>query len=111
MKRTWTIALLIALCLSLWGPLSVTSQPLPTARQWPTGPILDQGIYPACVGFAARAMLEASPNPYVDAFPSPMLIYKEAQKRDRWPGEDYGGTDIKGAMLYLQEQGIVKQTK
>ncbi len=38
----------------------------------------------------------------------PVLIYKEAQKLDEWPGENYDGTSVRGAVKYLQKVGKVK---
>ncbi len=41
--------------------------------------------------------------------PAAATIYAEAQKRDEWEGESYGGTSVRAGAKYLQELGFVAE--
>ncbi len=86
--------------------LSPTSVPLPVYKYWKTGPILNQGNTPTCVGHASRQWLTSSPVPDKGG-PTAQDIYHGAQVNDGTPGEAYSGTDDRGAMKYLQALGYV----
>ena len=61
----------------------------------------NQGQEGACVGFAAsRAMTLLNRKRY-DA----RWLYREAQRVDEWPGEDYSGTSVRAAMDVLRRVG------
>jgi hypothetical protein len=77
-------------------------------RGYRTGPILNQGNEPQCVGYSTRQWLTtgAVKNKHVD--PKAPVIYKGAQDRDPWPGSDYEGTTVRAAMKYLQELGFIE---
>jgi hypothetical protein len=38
----------------------------------------------------------------------PVLIYRNAQKLDEWPGENYNGTSVRGGAKYLKSAGKIK---
>lgn len=58
-------------------------------------PFLDQGLEGACVGFGFSHELAADPSPVADVTDAKArALYKDAQKRDEWPGERYEGTSV-----------------
>lgn len=79
---------------------------LPAYRYYSTGPVLDQGAYPYCVGYAWRQWL-SSALLKTKTGPTAPTIYSEAQKVDEWPGEDYGGTSVRGGAKVLQTLGHI----
>jgi hypothetical protein len=71
----------------------------------------DQGDLPACVGYSWTGWLEAAPvRPITTKSPciNPVLVYKEAQKVDEWPGENYQGTSVRAGAKVLQSRGYIK---
>jgi len=74
-------------------PRSTTA--LPTYKLWRLDERNDQGQEGACVGFGVGHRLAAAPLEVsgIDAAWSHRL-YKEAQKIDPWPGENYEGTAV-----------------
>lgn len=77
-------------------------QPLPTARQWVTGPILDQGQKPQCVGYGCRDWLSAAPNSDHRRSPAPSTLYRMAQQRDGIAGKHDGST-VRAGLQALQD--------
>lgn len=73
---------------------------MPTYKYWVTGPVMNQGRYPHCVGFAWKQFLFASPI-RTKLGPSAKEIYVLAQTMDEWPGEDYDGTSVRGGAKAL----------
>lgn len=76
----------------------------------------DQGTEGACVGFAASMMMairnelqarDARMKPYVHWY-NCMWLYREAQRVDEWPGENYEGTSVRAAMDVLRTLGHVR---
>ena len=68
-------------------------------KTWARGPILDQGEEGACVGFGISGEFAAKPVPVphvTNAFA--LELYREAQRNDEWPGEDYSGTSVLAGM-------------
>jgi len=90
-----------------------------TYTLWKTGPILDQGSEGACVGFGWAAETLAGPvqvdllkiNADVPRSPQDFAfhIYKEAQKIDVWPGEDYSGTSVLAGAKVLVSIGVLHE--
>lgn len=82
---------------------------------WDRGWWGNQGSTPQCVAYAMLHLLEDGPwtkRPYTPgAGPiiNPALVYREAQKRDEWPGENYDGTSARGACKYLLERGVITE--
>lgn len=79
---------------------------LPAYKYYSTGPILDQGPYPYCVGFAWRQWLASSPLKTTTG-PAPQTIYAEAQEVDEWPGNAYPGTSVRAGAKVLQARGHI----
>lgn len=80
---------------------------VPTLRTqmfWITGPVLDQGAEPACVGYAWKQFLQTTPRRTLVG-PSGQLIYNEAQFVDEWPGENYAGTSVRAGAKVLSGRG------
>jgi hypothetical protein len=76
-------------------------------RLWNPGRVLDQGAEGACCGFAAAAEAAAEPVPV------PRITnryargwYKNAQRRDEWPGEQYDGTSVLATMKEGKARGL-----
>lgn len=86
--------------------------PQRTFRNWLVpGGISDQGGTSQCVAYACEAFLRALPT--VNAHRSDLAIdrpnlYREAQKVDEWPGEDYDGTSVRAGFKVLHRLGFIK---
>lgn len=85
--------------------------PRPEQMYW-RGPFfrLDQGQEGACVGFAWTN--EILSKPVSSNVPRPLndfalKFYKEAQKLDDWPGEDYEGTSVLAGAKQAQKLGYI----
>lgn len=80
---------------------------------WAEGWWGDQGQTPQCVAYAVMHALEDGPVTWPDRAPgagpimSLDLLYKRAQDYDEWPGNDYAGTSARGALKFLQRQGVI----
>lgn len=81
---------------------------------WETGPVLDQGREGACVGFAWTAELMAEP---MRPIPMPSTdvanryakgIYRQAQRLDQWPGENYSGTSVLAGAKTVKSRGYLE---
>lgn len=70
----------------------------------------DQGRTSQCVGFAWSHWIDDGPILHNGPKPNtnPSLIYREAQKIDEWPGENYNGTSVRAGAKFLQRQGKIK---
>lgn len=77
------------------------------ARLWALDTFLDQGQEGSCVGHGWAHELAAEPVSVEMKSAHAIKIYREAQKRDPWPGENYEGTSVLGAAKYLVEQGCI----
>ncbi len=64
-------------------------------------PRYDQGSEGACVGFALSWAMSILNRRFYDAF----ALYKEAQRVDGWPGEDYSGTSVRAGCDVLRDRG------
>lgn len=77
-------------------------------------PIRDQGKEGACTGFALSSAItllnrlrHQKINPNVTApAASPRMIYEMAKLHDEWPGEDYEGSSIRGALKGFYNNGV-----
>lgn len=79
---------------------------------WPGGWWGDQGNTPQCVAYAWVHWLEdGGVTQYNERTPEivPYTLYKEAQRRDVWSGENYEGTSVRGGAKALQERGYIKE--
>jgi len=78
----------------------------PRSYTWKCGIVLDQGSTPACTGFSVSQ--EAAARPVVVPNITTILalqLYHRAQQLDQWPGEDYEGSSVLGAMKAGVELG------
>lgn len=71
----------------------------------------DQGWTSQCVAYAWTHWLEDGPVPQDGPAPcvDPAAIYREAQKIDEWPGEDYEGTSVRAGAKVLQALGYIRE--
>lgn len=77
----------------------------PRSYTWRLNIGLDQGQTSACTGFATAHEIAARPVPaYADAVLA-MRLYQLAQKNDQWPGENYAGSSVLGAMKAAADLG------
>lgn len=65
----------------------------------------DQGNEPQCVGFSTAGFMRCEPEKHLHWLPP--TLYKEAQQRDPWPGDDYAGTTVRAAFSFLKERGEI----
>src|SRR4051794_20075288 len=88
--------------------VKAVSPPKPRTQQYREQPVRDQGPTPMCVGFSARGFLDAAPmmSKLTDE-PSPQSLYRSAQANDEWPGTDYDGSSVRGAMIALTNAGLI----
>lgn len=74
-----------------------------TKTQW-----LDQGREGACTGFGAEHARALSPKSRPTNNDLARLVYYNARKEDEWPGEDYEGSSVNGAMRAERSMGLIK---
>ena len=70
--------------------------------------IKHQGSVGSCVGQACSGMLSDTAA-FSDKDFSAMWVYKQAKKVDQWPGEDYSGTSISGALYAMRKVGTCEE--
>jgi hypothetical protein len=82
----------------------------PRSYTWRLGLHLDQGNTPACTGFSTAHELAAKPVvvPHVDQVLA-MSLYIQARKNDEWPGEEYDGSSVLGAMKAASQGGYYER--
>jgi hypothetical protein len=77
---------------------------------WSCGIVLDQGNIGACTGFSVSH--EAAARPVVVSGITnkvALAVYHRAQELDEWPGEDYEGSSVLGAIKAGKEKGWYKE--
>lgn len=77
-------------------------------RYWTSQPALDQLDTPQCVGFSGFRWLTSFPIKNLPPF-TPADLYKQAQRSDEWPGENYEGSSVRGLFKYLLSAGYVSE--
>lgn len=77
----------------------------PRSYTWSLDTYLDQGSEGACVGFCYAHDLIARPQVIQATDADARHIYREAQKIDPWPGEDYEGTSMLAGAKIVTQQG------
>jgi len=95
----------------------VSQQPVDITKPtiWQHGTVLDQGAEGACVGFAWTGATIAKPMPpetqpeFAQGNSFAINLYKEAQKIDPWPGENYSGTSVLAGAKIAKEKGIIDE--
>ncbi|MGR6465799.1 C1 family peptidase [Rhizobium sp. PAMB 3182] len=80
-------------------------------------PILDQGTEGACTGFALAGTInllrrrafgrQEAASPIDDV--SPRMLYEMAKLHDEWPGKDYVGSSIRGALKGFFHNGVCRE--
>lgn len=71
----------------------------PRSMQWSCPIHLNQGSQGACVGFSIAHEAAATPIQIPNITKNhAMMIYKEAQRIDEWPGENYSGTSLNAGL-------------
>lgn len=83
--------------------------PALSTKIWDCEVWLDQGSEGACVGFSWAHELAAEPAVISVSEPYARLIYREAQKIDEWPGEDYEGTSVLAGVKIVQGLGWIDE--
>lgn len=79
------------------------------SRTWRCPVWLDQGREGACVGFSwSHALATTKTRKRKVAAPFAQQWYKEAQKVDQWPGEDYEGTSVLAGAKVAQAKGFIE---
>jgi len=79
-----------------------------TDRLWPVGPVLDQGVEGACVGFGLVDAINATAAGDADrGAQDAERLYKRAQQLDAVPGEDYSGTSVLAGLQAAVEAGLI----
>jgi hypothetical protein len=100
---------------SLRFAVEVPDRP-PVNRTWRCGPVLNQGQTSACTGFSRTADLMASPqmvrhfhdaNGLITPDDMARRTYDLARTLDEWPGEDYDGSSVLGALKAVQALGFI----
>lgn len=83
---------------------------LPKQKYWPAPQPLDQGNTPQCVAYAATHFLMSSPV-INKKYPWDTIadFYRECQRLDQWPGEDYDGTSVRASMKVLKNVGFAER--
>lgn len=78
----------------------------PVTRSWTCYKWLDQGDSPACTGFSVSHEAAASPVvvPKIDNAVA-LNLYSRAKELDEWPGDDYDGSSVLGAIKAGAEKG------
>jgi hypothetical protein len=69
----------------------------------------DQGKTSQCVGYAWAHFIDDGPIKHLGPKPNtnPTLIYREAQKIDEWPGENYEGTSVRAGAKFLKKENKI----
>ncbi len=69
--------------------------------------ILDQKSEGACTGFALAATINMlHQRAGRDITVSPRMLYEMAKRSDEWPGEDYDGSSLRGAIRGWRNMGV-----
>lgn len=69
---------------------------------------LDQGQEGACTGFAEEDVRALGPYPVASVSDTTARdVYAEAKRQDEWPGEDYDGSSVNGAMKAARLMGFI----
>ena len=72
--------------------------------------ILNQYSSGACTGFALAAAINLLySRAGEDIRVSPRMIYEMAKRNDEWPGEDYDGSSLRGAIKGWRNMGVCRE--
>jgi hypothetical protein len=86
---------------------------LPESLPRPDGlHVLDQGFEGACTGFALAAAINLlNQRRESDVKVSARMLYEMAKRHDEWPGEDYDGSSLRGAIHGWKNMGVCSESK
>ena len=84
---------------------------LKSKRDYPPGlKILNQYSSGACTGFALAAAINLQyARQGQDLRVSPRMLYEMAKRHDEWPGEDYDGSSLRGAIKGWRNMGVCRE--
>jgi hypothetical protein len=72
--------------------------------------ILNQYSSGACTGFALAAAINLLyARTEKDIRVSPRMLYEMAKRNDEWPGEDYDGSSLRGAIKGWRNMGVCRE--
>jgi hypothetical protein len=72
--------------------------------------VLDQGQEGACTGFALAAVIDSlNQRRGRDIRVSPRMLYEMARRHDEWPGDDYEGSSLRGAIRGWRNMGVCRE--
>jgi len=72
--------------------------------------ILDQKSEGSCTGFAVAAVInQLNQQADRDVVVSPRMLYEMARRNDEWPGEEYDGSSLRGAINGWKNMGVCKE--
>lgn len=72
--------------------------------------IRDQGREGACTGFSLCAVINyLNQERRVDLEVSARMLYEMARKNDEWPGEEYDGSSLRGAIKGWKNMGVCSE--
>ncbi len=79
-------------------------------------PVRDQGREGSCTGFALASAINLMNNKrygteegHSPMMASPRMLYEMAKIHDEWPGEDYQGSSIRGALKGFFHNGVCRE--
>ncbi|MBC8366781.1 C1 family peptidase [bacterium] len=73
--------------------------------------VLHQESEGACTGFALAAVINVLLRREVkDTEVSPRMLYEMAKLHDKWPGEDYEGSSLRGAIHGWKNMGVCRES-
>lgn len=75
------------------------------SRYWHTPAAFDQGATSQCVAYAGVRYLVSAPTRNKPIGFSD--LYRDCQKADEWPGEDYDGTTVRALFKTFKARGLV----
>lgn len=85
--------------------LPVSDLPRKSMR-WSCPVYFDQFEEPSCTGFATIHAAISEPYPIIGLSPThASYLYQRAKELDQWPGEDYEGSSVLGAISAAKEFG------
>lgn len=79
----------------------------PRNRHWTRNAWLDQGREGACTGFGLAHVVSSTPRAQAMTDEMAQQFYYEARRNDEWPGENYEGSSVLGAMQAGRKMGFL----
>jgi len=92
-----------------YGVRALVGDKPPRSYTWSCLAWLDQGAEGACTGFSMAHGIAARPLPKRVTTDLAQALYHRARQLDEWPGDDYEGSSVLGAVKAAKEAGHVKE--